>query len=53
MEKRRDHYLGNEYSQIHYLQSLVYLVLHAMHQDVWPADYLVLSGALGKPYTIA
>jgi hypothetical protein len=22
MEKRRDHYLGNEYSQIHYLQSL-------------------------------
>ena len=23
MEKRRDHYLGNEYSQIHYLQSLL------------------------------
>jgi hypothetical protein len=22
MEKRRDHYIGNEYSQIHYLQSL-------------------------------
>ena len=23
----------------------------AMHQDMWPADYLVLSGALGKPCT--
>jgi len=24
-----------------------------MHQVMWPADYLVLSGALGKPCTIA
>ncbi len=23
-----------------------------MHQVLWPADYLVLSGALGKPCTI-
>ena len=23
----------------------------AMHQVLWPADYLVLSGALGKPCT--
>ena len=27
------------------------ITLNAMHQVWWPADYLVLSGALGKPCT--
>ncbi len=33
--------------------SPVYLVLpiYKWHQALWPADYLLLSGALGKPCT--
>jgi hypothetical protein len=31
------------------VQSSLPGIINATHQALWPADYLVLSGALGKP----